>query len=316
MRESRNYINPTVTIVVPVLNEARNLELILPELPPVYEVVLVDGNSKDDTVATARRLMPDIKVVTQTRKGKGNALVCGFAAATGDIIVMFDADYSADPAEIPAFVQALKAGADFAKGTRNAPGGGSEDITVVRGLGNKGLNVLSNVMIKGRYSDLCYGYNAFWRDILPALELPSPQLVPAPGTDRIWGDGFEIETLLTCRVAAADLLVTEVPSVERLRVHGASNLNAVSDGLRVLRTIVTERYGRGARPEAMVPAPLAANDTRPVPALTLVGGIDLIAEKPSRYPHGRGGIVHVLRPGSGSKRTARGHQVGIDRASS
>ena len=82
MRESRNYINPTVTIVVPVLNEARNLELILPELPPVYEVVLVDGNSKDDTVATARRLMPDIKVVTQTRKGKGNALVCGFAAAT------------------------------------------------------------------------------------------------------------------------------------------------------------------------------------------------------------------------------------------
>lgn len=303
-RRDRNTTNPTITIVVPVLNEARNLELILPELPPVHQVVLVDGHSVDDTVATARRLMPDITVVTQTRRGKGNALVCGFAAATGDIIVMFDADYSADPAEIPAFVAALTAGADFAKGTRNAPGGGSEDITVVRGLGNKGLNVLSNVMIKGRYTDLCYGYNAFWRDVLPALELPSPDLTPPAGADRIWGDGFEIETLLTCRVAAANLRVTEVPSVERLRVHGASNLNAVSDGLRVLRTIVTERFALTERPVAMTPAPYAA-----APTSTVSPHVDLVVDAASAHPHGRGAVVRAFRPGTrpAARATRRAH---------
>ncbi|GAB48113.1 glycosyltransferase family 2 protein [Mobilicoccus pelagius] len=240
----RDYDNPTISVVIPTLNEARNLELVLPELPADAEIVIVDGHSSDDTVATARRLRPDAVLVRQTRKGKGNALVCGFEAATGDIIVMFDADYSADPAEIPAFVDALKNGADFAKGSRCRPGGGSEDLTIIRGLGNRGLNLLSNVMLRSHYTDLCYGYNAFWADILPALRLPHTTEA-RPGRDsRVWGDGFEIETLLTCRVVGAGLDVTEVPSVERPRRHGLSNLNAVSDGLRVLRTIVTEKLGR------------------------------------------------------------------------
>src|SRR2546430_11305202 len=108
-------VSPTLSIVVPTRNEARNLEVVLPELPPAHEIILVDGHSVDDTVATARRLLPDIRVLHQTRRGKGNALACGFLAATGDVIVMFDADGSADPAEIPSFVDALVAGADFAK---------------------------------------------------------------------------------------------------------------------------------------------------------------------------------------------------------
>ncbi|MBK8435497.1 MAG: glycosyltransferase family 2 protein [Austwickia sp.] len=236
---------PLVSVVVPAMNEARNLEIILPQLPEVHEVILVDGNSVDDTVEVARRILPDVKVVTQTRKGKGNALVCGFQAATGDIIVMFDADCSADPAEIPVFVEALIKGADFAKGSRQMAGGGSEDLTLIRNAGNRGLTVLSNMMLGTRYTELCYGYNAFWADILPSLNLPSPTAAVVGKNGKVWGDGFEIETLLTCRVAAADLKVVEVPSVEKLRVHGESNLNAVSDGLRVLRTIVTEK--RGAR---------------------------------------------------------------------
>lgn len=236
---------PLVSVVVPALNEARNLEIILPQLPEVHEVILVDGNSVDDTVEVARRILPDVKVVTQTRKGKGNALVCGFQAATGDIIVMFDADCSADPAEIPAFVQTLIDGADFAKGSRQVSGGGSEDLTVIRNLGNRSLNVLSNMMLGTQYTELCYGYNAFWTDVLPSLSLPSPTAAMVGNNGKVWGDGFEIETLLTCRVAAAELKVVEVPSVEKLRVHGESNLNAVSDGLRVLRTIVTEK--RNAR---------------------------------------------------------------------
>ena len=149
-------------------------------------------------------MLPWVRAISQTRKGKGNAMACGFAAATGDVIVMFDADGSADPAEIPAFVSALVAGADFAKGSRFAPGGGSDDITLLRRSGNAGLNGVANALFGTSYTDLCYGYNAFWADLLPVLDLPDPA-TPAPADGMLWGDGFEIETVLNCRVAAAGL---------------------------------------------------------------------------------------------------------------
>jgi glycosyltransferase involved in cell wall biosynthesis len=241
-RTRHRPLDPTVSVIVPARNEAENLAVVLPELPPVHEVILVDGNSSDTTVDTARRVMPDIRVLTQTRTGKGNALAKGFAAATGDIIVMFDADGSADPAEIPRFVDALLGGADFAKGSRFLRGGGSDDITPIRRLGNGLLNTSANLTFGQRYSDLCYGYNAFWTDIRPYLDLPSSDL-PAPADGRmIWGDGFEIETVINCRIAASGLRITEVPSVERPRLFGASNLSAVRDGTRVLRTIKRERH--------------------------------------------------------------------------
>ncbi|WP_433528303.1 glycosyltransferase family 2 protein [Micromonospora sp. CA-263727] len=237
MGSSRNRSRePRVTVVIPALNEARNLAQVLPSLPSVHEVIVVDGYSPDDTHRTVRRVLPSARVICQTRYGKGNALVCGFAAATGDVIVMFDADGSADPTEIPRFVAALRDGADFAKGSRVRPGGGSDDLTRLRDLGNRALTVLTNLLFRTRYSDLCYGYNAFWADVLPRLRLPEPD---PPGT-AVWGDGFEIETVLNCRAAAARLAVREVPSHERRRIHGVSNLHAVRDGVRVLRTILTE----------------------------------------------------------------------------
>src|SRR5215831_6376710 len=132
--------SPRVSVVVPALNEARNLPHVFARMPAdIHELILVDGHSVDDTVGVARELWPGVRVVVQTRTGKGNALACGFATATGDVIAMIDADGSADPGEIPRFVQALVAGADFAKGTRFAPGGGSDDITRVRALGNRAL---------------------------------------------------------------------------------------------------------------------------------------------------------------------------------
>ena len=246
----RNHTAPTVSIVVPAKNEAANLREVLPQLPQVHEVILVDGNSVDDTIAAAREVMPEIKVVHQTRKGKGNALACGFLAATGDIIVMFDADGSADPAEIPAFVRALIDGADFAKGSRFATGGGSEDITPLRSLGNHGLNFVANRAFKTRFTDLCYGYNAFWRDLVPVLDLPDID-APAPTDTMLWGDGFEIETVINCRMAAAQVTITEVPSIELSRIHGISNLRTFTDGTRVLRTIAAEhrRSRKAAAPE-------------------------------------------------------------------
>lgn len=229
---------PAVSIIVPAFNEARNLEFMLPALPPVHEVIVVDGGSHDDTVETVARVMPEAQLIQQTRRGKGNALSCGFEAATGDIIVMFDADGSADPAEIIPMVNTLRNGADYAKGSRTVSGGGSVDLTVIRSVGNAGLTTLVNVLFGTRYSDLCYGYNAFWRDILPVLDLPSTKMA---SDEMLWGDGFEIETVINCRVAQADLKIKEFPSFELARIHGASNLNAVRDGLRVLRTIMAER---------------------------------------------------------------------------
>jgi hypothetical protein len=154
--------------------------------------------------------------------------------------VLLDADGSADPGEIPAFVAALEAGADFAKGTRFIPGGHSYDITRVRRIGNAGLNRLVNRLFATRYTDLCYGYNAFWVHILPVLELPPVEAVGDLPGGMLWGDGFEIESLLTVRAAHANLKIIEVASVEKARLHGVSNLKAIPDGIRVLRTILAE----------------------------------------------------------------------------
>ena len=252
--------DPRISIVIPARNEARNLEIVLPQLPDVHQVILVDGNSVDGTVETAVRVMPDIHVVRQTRTGKGNALACGFAAVTGDIVIMFDADGSADPEEIPVFVDALLAGADVAKGSRFCPGGGSEDITLFRRAGNYGLNTLTNVLLGTRYTDLCYGYNAFWAHIMPRLDLPDIHLPRRDDGQMHWGDGFEIETVLNCRIAAAEMSIVEVPSIEKLRIHGESNLRAVSDGFRVLKTIFAERT-RGLRTRESFEASLAARES-------------------------------------------------------
>jgi glycosyltransferase involved in cell wall biosynthesis len=234
--------SPSVSVIVPALNEARNIPHVFERIPAdVREVVLVDGFSVDGTVAVARQLRPDVRVVMQTRTGKGNALACGLVAATGDIVAMVDADGSADPGEIPRFVKALLSGADFAKGTRFAEGGGSSDITRLRSYGNTFLTNFFNACYGRNYSDLCYGFNVFWRRHATILGLDATSSPGSDGVGRLRGDGFEIETLIHVRVAKAGLVVVEVPSFEYPRIHGASNLNALRDGRRVLHTILRER---------------------------------------------------------------------------
>jgi glycosyltransferase involved in cell wall biosynthesis len=217
-----------VSVVIPALNEGQNLPIVLARLPTgLHELIVVDGHSTDDTVAVVRRERPDARIVMQTGRGKGNALAAGFEACSGDILVTLDADGSTDPAEIPRFVGALCNGADFVKGSRFAQGGASSDITLTRRLGNRALNALVNLLYGTSYTDLCYGFNAFWARCLPYL--------------RIDCDGFEIETLMNIRVAKAGLIIHEVPSYERDRINGRSNLHAIRDGIRVLLTIAFER---------------------------------------------------------------------------
>ena len=254
MSHETGPIAPRVSVVVPALNEARNLPHVLAGLPPdVFEVLVVDGESVDDTIEVARRLRPDVRIVRQSRRGKGNALACGLALARGDIVVTMDADGSNDPAEIPRFVAALRAGADFAKGTRFGAGGGSDDLTWVRRTGNRALIGLFNTVFGTGFTDLCYGFNALWADHVETLDL-GPAQAPGGAHGPVWGDGFEIETLLAVRVSKAGLRVTEVPSYEHRRLFGVSKLRALPDGLRIVRTILRERR----RTEWGGPVPLPA----------------------------------------------------------
>ncbi|WP_432564349.1 glycosyltransferase family 2 protein [Kineococcus sp. SYSU DK003] len=253
---------PRISVVVPTFNEAENLPHVFALLPEVHEVIVVDGWSQDGTVDVARELRPDVRIVMQNRRGKGNALACGFAHVTGDVVVMLDADGSADPREIPKFVEALTNGAHFAKGSRFMPGGGSDDITWLRRRGNRALNQLANVLYGTRWSDLCYGYNAFWTACLPVLQLDHLGEI---ADERRWGDGFEIETLINARVAKARLSICEVPSFEYPRLHGRSNLDTFRDGMRVLRALAVERWGRPGRGAAAptVEVPRQVETSRP-----------------------------------------------------
>ena len=233
------HLGVSVSVVIAAMNEAENLPHVFARLPEgLHEVILVDGHSVDDTVAVARSLRPDVRILWQTGRGKGNALADGFAVCTGEVIVAMDADGSTDAAEIPRFVAALCNGADFVKGSRFAQGGSSADITRARAVGNHVLNAFVNALYGTHYTDLCYGYNAFWARCLPYMHVDC--------------DGFEVETLINVRIAKAGLVVHEVPSFEHARLHGVSNLHAVRDGSRVLRTIVIERLSTAPR-RSMLP---------------------------------------------------------------
>lgn len=242
-------VTPSVSVVIPAKNEARNLRHVFASIPVwVDELILVDGHSLDDTIVVARELHPGVKIIEQWGRGKGDALQVGFAACKSDIIVMMDADGSTDGMEIPRFIAALVTGADFAKGSRFSSGGDSDDITFARRLGNRILSGLVNMLFGTRYTDLCYGYNAFWAKHLPKLDLDC--------------DGFEIETVMNVRAAKAGLTIQEVPSHEHSRLHGESNLHVVRDGIRIAKFILQERFSirigknlqrqRSAAPEVLV----------------------------------------------------------------
>ena len=218
----------SVSVVIPVRNEERNIEWVLGRLPTyVDEVVIVDGFSTDKTLAKARSVRPDVVVVQQRGSGKGSAMRTGFETATCDYIVVLDADCSMDPAEIDYYVDALAQGYDFVKGSRFLRGGGSHDLTSIRKWGNSALTRSVNMMWGVPFSDLCYGYVAFKREVLDEL---------APTAT-----GFEIETEMCVHAVKANLRIAEVPTVELPRKFGASNLNAWRDGKRILNLLLRER---------------------------------------------------------------------------
>lgn len=220
---------PTVSVIIPTLNEAKNLPLILPYLPMdwVDEVILVDGRSTDGTVEIAQQILPSVKVVLEKKKGKGAAMYAGYQAASSDILLVMDADGSNDPREIPRYIKPLLEGADFVKGSRFAPGGGTTDMSRVRKFGNGTFVLLSNMLFGTSFSDLCYGYHAFWRYCLDNLQLADI-------------NGFEIDTVLYLQALRRKMRIVEVPSFEGYRFYGEGKLQTIPDGVRVLKTIFLE----------------------------------------------------------------------------
>lgn len=234
----------TVSLVIPAMNEAGNIGAVLRRVPEyIDEVVLVDGNSSDGTVAVARAVRPDVVVVAQEPRGKGAALRAGFAAATCDVIVMVDADGSMDPHEIRRYLSPIFGGYQLVKGSRFMAGGSSRDITPWRSLGNRALLVLVNRLFNAHFTDLCYGYIAFRRSCLRDLDLDA--------------DGFEIETQIVVNAVRCRLWVTEVASLESARLNGTSHLRPVRDGGRVLRTVLRSRLA--SRPKLDVAGAPAAS---------------------------------------------------------
>jgi glycosyltransferase involved in cell wall biosynthesis len=232
-----------ISIIIPARNEADNIYKILSEIElDVYEIIVIDGNSTDETVLNASKHPKKPIVVTQNSKGKGAALSLGFKISAGDVVIAVDADGSNDPRELQNFVNQIKSGADLVKGSRNLFGGGSEDLTQFRNFGNFFLTAIANIVFKTKWTDLAYGYFAIRKDLLNKMKISEYD-----SKSSFWlsyGQGFEIESLICCRAARVGAKIIEIPSFERKRWSGSSNLKSIPDGLRALFAILYEKINK------------------------------------------------------------------------
>ena len=229
-----------VSLIIPAKDEEATLGNVLEDLNKVIptldgyemEVICVDDHSHDRTAAIARAM--GARVVENRRKpGKGNALRAGFEAATGDLLMMMDADYSHRPEDIPAFLSAMREGIGLVIGSRVF--GGSEEYTHVRALGNVFLSGALGLSV-GRYlSDALNGYKLFRRDVFTSFTYTS-------GT-------FEIEIEIIANALRKQYRVVEVVTHERARAGGEMKSRVVRHGTRFLMRIIWEGI-KGVKPVA------------------------------------------------------------------
>ena len=230
--ENNRNVPPDVTIIIPTLNEEKTLSGIIMELKRIgcENIIVVDGNSKDNTLQIAKQYLTQF--IIQNGEGKGTALREAFENkfSSNSIIAMMDADGSMRPQEIPLLIDAIESGADIAKGSRFMPGGYSEDMNFIRRVGNLFFIFLVNLLFGTDYTDLCYGFMAFKKTTLERL-LP-----------YLKAEKFEIETEMMIKSKKMELKVTEIPSIELRRSYGKSNLSIFKDGFRILRQIIMELW--------------------------------------------------------------------------
>ncbi len=219
---------PTVSVVIPCLNEAENIELCVAAATAAMaraglsgEVVVADNGSVDGSGELA--VLAGARVISEPERGYGNAYRAGFAAARGEYIVMADADQTYDFEDIPRFLAGLEDGADMVVGDRMKniqPGAMSWHH---RYIGNPLLSGLLNLMFHTGVSDAHCGMRAFRRDRLEVLSLRT--------------SGMEFASEMVVRAARERLDIREIPITYHPRT-GESKLSSFRDGWRHLRFLL------------------------------------------------------------------------------
>jgi glycosyltransferase involved in cell wall biosynthesis len=219
---------PKVSVVIPCLNEAENIEECVQRALTAMqgagidgEVVVSDNNSTDGSGELARNA--GARVVHETRPGYGSAYLAGFGAARGEYIVMADADLTYDFAEIPRFVEELDKGAQLVMGDRmdNIHPGAMPWLH--RYVGNPVLTGILNLFFRTGVSDAHCGMRGFRRDILPVLDLRTT--------------GMEFASEMVIRASKEKLRIAEFP-IEYHPRGGESKLSSFRDGWRHLRFLL------------------------------------------------------------------------------
>lgn len=227
-----------VSIIIPARNEEATLGMVLRDLQDTisqlpghtFQILCVDDHSNDSTAAVARSFGATV-VENRGRSGKGMALRAGFEKATGDILIMMDADYSHRPESIPLFIEAMQDDVGLVIGSR--VWGGSDEYNHVRALGNVFLSAALGLSTRRYLSDALNGYKAFRQDVFTDFEY----------TAR----AFEIEIEIIANTLRKGYRIVEVSSHERARAGGQMKSRVVRHGTRFLARIVYEGI-KGVRP--------------------------------------------------------------------
>ncbi len=220
-----------VSIIIPTLDEGKNIEKIINDVKKklegkyLFEIIVVDGNSKDKTLEVVKNL--NVKI-TENCAGKGLAIREGFKNASGKIVIIMDADDSHSADELFALIDNIKNGYDVCMGSRFLDGGGTDDMPRYRMIGNLFFVYLVNIFWGSKYTDLCYGYRSFNKKIINKMNLKSK--------------GFSIETEISIKVAKLGLKVKEIPSFEKKRLYGEGKLRTIKDGFVVFSLIIKEFF--------------------------------------------------------------------------
>ncbi len=215
-----------LSVVIPAYNEEVTIRTILTsllrEVPDIFEIIIVDDGSKDRTPEIAREFCekyPQIKLIQQPRnQGKTAALRTGFAASTGDIVIVQDADMEYDPVDIPGLIEPILIGqADVVFGSRFMIRKASRVLYFRHYMANHFLTFLSNLLTDLNLTDVETGYKAFRGDIIRKMVIETR------------GFGFEIE--VTAKVAKLHCRVYEVPISYHGRTYEEGKKIGVRDGI-------------------------------------------------------------------------------------
>jgi glycosyltransferase involved in cell wall biosynthesis len=234
-----------VSVVVPVRNERETVLTLLERLRAVAcgipkEIIVVDGASTDGTREALLGLPSDpemVLVLEEEARGRGRAVRTGFERATGDIVMVQDADLELDPAQIPALLEPLIVGGPqvifgsrFKRGRDGAP--------VVNYFGNRALTWLVNVLFRAQLTDVLTCYKVLRADVARALDLRC--------------EGFDLDGELTCRLLGHSHQIVELPVTYNARTVSEGKKLSARDGYSIARAILRVRFSRSPAPSRSV----------------------------------------------------------------